>query len=93
MPAAPNTSLPLPFFVIASLESGKQEMRRNEHGNEAMLDKRAASTVAERLGRFINVRKAERVDRKRVVDVKVMEFKSKAECEQHLAAENSKGMQ
>lgn len=78
----------MPFFVIASLESGKQEMRRNEHGNEAMLDKRAASTVAERLGRFIHVRKAERVDRKRVVDVKVMEFKDKAECQAFLDAAN-----
>jgi len=83
----------MPYFVIATLQSGKQEMRRNEHGNEAMLDKRAASLVAERLGRFINVRKAERVDRKRVVDVKVVEFKTKVECAQHLAAENSKGMQ
>ena len=83
----------MPFFVIATLESGKQEMRRNEHGNEAILDRRAAALVAERLGRFIHVRKAERADRKRVVGVKVQEFNTKAECVSFLAEANQRNMQ
>jgi len=83
----------MPFFVIATLESGKQEMRMNEHGSVALNEKRDADLIAERLGRFIRPGRQKRVDRKRVVDVKVREFKDKAECESYLSAANAKEMQ